>query len=507
MSDPPKPPRQTPATARAYLAAALSGILAGLSRPPIDWGILSLVALVPLFTVVVTARPRRAFVLGFVAGAAYFASLVSWAVYFGSVAVVPFVAVLASVWGAACALIAVLARRGIASPWTTAAVWVVGEGTIARWPLGGFSWGELGYASHDFAALRSLAAIGGVSLVSYVIVVVNAYIARYRRKSSIAALVAIGAAIGLWFAVEPATTPTGTLHIAVVQGNDINRDLTDAEMAAFTLPSKHFALAAGLSGRYDLVVFPESAFHPEQIDDPRITTQLGATARRLHSYVLANGLHDVEGGARVDNRNVLYDRIGHTVATYDKRHLVPFGEWVPWRTTLEHWISALQRIPRDFRPGTSTPIMYVDGRPIATVLCFESAFGYEVRPLIADGAQLIVVSTNNRSYRRSANSAQHVAIGQIRAAETGRALVQAAVSGHSAIVDFRGRVRAETPLFRNGVLTADVVTRRGATLYVRFGEWVYVGSLLALAAALLLATKRGRGVSTPRISSVERSSR
>ena len=81
------------------------------------------------------------------------------------------------------------------------------------------------------------------------------------------------------------------------------------------------------------------------------------------------------------------------------------------------------------------------------MICFESAFGYQVRPLVRDGAEVIVVSTNNRSYRRSANSAQHVAIGQMRAAETGRPVVQAAISGISALIDASGEVQAETELF------------------------------------------------------------
>ena len=86
------------------------------------------------------------------------------------------------------------------------------------------------------------------------------------------------------------------------------------------------------------------------------------------------------------------------------------------------------------------------------MICFESAFGYEIRPLVRDGAEVIVVSTNNRSYRRSANSAQHVAIGQMRAAETGRPVVQAAISGISALIDASGREQAETELFERTVL-------------------------------------------------------
>ncbi len=115
------------------------------------------------------------------------------------------------------------------------------------------------------------------------------------------------------------------------------------------------------------------------------------------------------------------------------------------------------------------------------MICFESVFGYQIRPLVRDGAEVIVVSTNNRSYRRSANSAQHLAIGQIRAAETGRPVVQAAISGISALIDASGREHARTELFERTVLQGSVEATRGSTLYVRFGDWVVLGSLLALA--------------------------
>jgi len=110
------------------------------------------------------------------------------------------------------------------------------------------------------------------------------------------------------------------------------------------------------------------------------------------------------------------------------------------------------------------------------------------------GAQVIVVSTNNRSYERSANSAQHVAIGQMRAAETGRPVVQAAISGISAIIDANGVVRERTKLFERTVLEAAITPTTGQTPYVRYGEWVIWLSALGLAVAVGLAVRRGRPV-------------
>src|SRR5262249_50702478 len=160
-------------------------------------------------------------------------------------------------------------------------------------------------------------------------------------------------------------------------------------------------LARRLQGRYDLVVFPESSMDTGPIGDSYLERNIRAVAARLHTYVLANGPAELPNG-KDSNLDVLYSPEGRVVGTYAKRHLVPFAEYVPWGSTLEPLIGALRQIPVDFEPGKRPGLMTVAGHRVATVICFESAFGYQVRPLVHDGAQLIVLSTNNRSYRRSA---------------------------------------------------------------------------------------------------------
>jgi apolipoprotein N-acyltransferase len=488
---------------RRCVAAASTGVLLALSRPPADLGLLALVALVPLLWSWRGASPRFAALLAFVAGCTYYGLLVSWAWYFGAIAVFPFVAVLSAYWALAGATIARFARGGRRNPLLTAAVWVLAEALVARWPFGGFSWGEVGYALHDVAPARSLAALGGLPLVSLVVVAVNGslldllVVAHRRRRpraramvrfsaATLAAVVVI-AALASAFALRP--TPAGKLRVAILQGNDLNRDLTPAELDARYLSRSHFDLAQRLSGHYDLVIFPESSLDGDPRVDPWLESNLVSTATRLHSAVLANALADAPDG-RALNQDVLYDPEGRLVATYAKRHLVPFGEFVPFRHELR-FISELKKIPRDFAPGSQPGLATVSGHRIATVICFESAFGYQIRPLVKAGAQVIVVSTNNRSYERSANSAQHVAIGQMRAAETGRPVVQAAISGISALIDAHGRVVTRTRLFDRTTVTATVTATRGETPYVRFGEWVVVASIIGVAlAAAAAATDR-----------------
>ncbi len=109
-----------------------------------------------------------------------------------------------------------------------------------------------------------------------------------------------------------------------------------------------------------------------------------------------------------------------------------------------------------------------------------------------DGAHVLVLSTNNRSYRRSANSAQHLAIGQMRAAETGRPVVQAAISGISGVIDADGVVHDRTDLFQRTVVETTVEATSGETPYVRYGEWVAQACLVAVAIAIALAGVRSR---------------
>jgi apolipoprotein N-acyltransferase len=484
-------------------AAAASGALLALARPPADLGPLALIALVPLFLAWEGVGTRSRAALTFIAGIVYYGALVSWAWYFGAVAIVPLVLALAAYWAAAGAVTGWLSAHGVRSPWLTAAVWVAAEAVVARFPLEGFSWGEVGYALHDLPPARDLAGVGGVAFLSFVVVALNAHISQAvaRRRqglpltstaAGIAAIVTL-TAIAAVAAPEPETS--GELRVAILQGNDKNRDLTRREKAERYLPVSHLELAEQVTDPVDLIIFPESSLDEDPRVDRALGRRLGAVAREHDAWVLGNAVADAPDGRAV-NLNVLYAPDGTLVGTYTKRHLVPYGETVPLRSILERWIGGLERVPRDFAPGDRPGIFDIASARVATVICFESAFGYEVRPLVDQGAEAIVVSTNNRSYRRSANSAQHLAMSQIRAAETGRPVIHAGISGISAFVDARGNIHGQTDLFDRTLLERTVTTTRGETLYVRFGEWAMWGSVLAVAAAVAVAVvvRRRRSV-------------
>jgi apolipoprotein N-acyltransferase len=444
--------------------------------------------------------PRWAALLGGAFGLAYFGVLLDWARYFGAVAIAPLVIAEAAFVAATGALVAAFAQRGFRSPWLVAAVWVVVEGLRARWPLGGLPWGQVGVALHDFAPARALASVGGVSLVSFAVVAANGLLLdglialrdRHRRallraSAALLMLVVVGAVNDI---ARYQPTVTGHLRFALLQGNDQDRRLTDHEIESDYLTRRHFALAARLRGHYDLVVFPESALEDDPTQSHSLRAHLVAVGRKHGAVVLANALTETHDGG-VANSNLAYTPGGRLEGVYSKQHLVPFGEYVPFRSELG-FIGELGQVPVDYEAGHRRVLFHVAGKPIATVICFESAFAPLVRAYVRDGAQAIVVSTNNRSYRRSGLAAQHLALSQMRAAETARPVLHASISGISGVVDADGGVHDTSKLFVNKITTGTVATTTGETLYVRFGEWVLGLAALTLIGLAALSAVRER---------------
>ena len=481
--------------------AAASGLALAFAFPSADIGLLALVALVPLCWLWHDTGPRGGALLGFVAGLAFFGVHLSWTWYFGAIAIVPLVALQASFWAAAGGVIGALGRRGVRSPFLIAAVWVVFEAARTRWPLGGLAWGQTGVALHNFASARALASFGGVPLVSFAVVAVNGLLAELLRSLRASGRARILAVVGLVVVIGMTTIastfrfvprPNGTFRFALLQGNDKNRYLTADEIDANYLTRSHLRLAATLRGRYDLVVFPESALGTDPERDPGLRAELIRIARVHHTWIMANVVDEVSEPGRAFNANRLYSPDGQLVGTYAKRHLVPFGEFVPWRDSLS-FIGALQQIPHDFTAGHRLGIETVAGHRIGSVICFESAFGPLMRENAAAGAEVIAVTTNNRSYRRSANSEQHIALSQMSAAAIGRPVLQAAISGITAVIDASGVVHQRSELFHNTVVDGSVTPTTGETPYVRFGDWVEWGSgLIVLGAFGALGALRAR---------------
>jgi apolipoprotein N-acyltransferase len=464
--------------------------------------VLAFLAPIPFLWLVREVRPWRSAVLGLAFGVAYFGAVLYWIWQFGELA-----------WGAltlACA--AYMAAFGLLAPavwrWDRpirsvaglAALWTVQEWLRGMWPVGGFGWGQLGSTQTGNPFLIRLASVTGVWGVSFVVVLVAGLlmlaVERARSRPTAAAVLA---GIALVLSLSPGLIPIPradgqTLDVAAVQVDvrrarglpPVQEDQRVAEMNV----ALHRRLVAHPP---DLAVWGESALDPGA-SATNVRTQVTGAIRDVGVPTLAGAVVEGPDGA-FHNEGLLFGGDGRLIGEYRKVHLVPFGEYVPFRDKLS-WISALQQIPYDETPGERVHPLRFDGITFGDVICFENSFPSIDRTLIAQGAGFLVVQTNNASYGFTAASRQHLLMSQLRAVENGRWVVHAAVSGISAFIDPDGRVVAETGLFEPAILRHRIQVSTRRTLYTRFGDWVPWASLV-LSAGLLLGRRRKRRPSRP----------
>ncbi|MFO6289144.1 apolipoprotein N-acyltransferase, partial [Pseudomonas aeruginosa] len=169
---------------------------------------------------------------------------------------------------------------------------------------------------------------------------------------------------------------------------------------------------------------------------------------------------------------------------YYKRHLVPFGEYVPFRDLLGSALDVLGAPMSDFTPGREAHVLNAAGVPVGALICYEAVFGAEVTELLPE-AQLLVNVSNDAWFGSSLGPLQHFQMARMRAIETGRDLLRATNTGITAAINHEGKVLKRAPQFEVATLSAEVTPRTGAPPYVRWRDWPVLG-LTALGLGLLL---------------------
>jgi apolipoprotein N-acyltransferase len=194
----------------------------------------------------------------------------------------------------------------------------------------------------------------------------------------------------------------------------------------------------------------------------------------------------------VDNDGIVWDPVTGPGAVYVKQHPVPFGEYVPFRSFLGHFIGRLSLVPMDFAHGKHTGLLTVGPARIGDVICFEIAYDGLVRKTVNAGGRVIVVQTNNATYARTPESAQQLAISRLRAVEHGRAVLIAATSGISAVISPNGDVVEQSPELTPALLVHRVPLRDSRTIADRLGEGPEALLSLVGLCAVALVCVRGR---------------
>jgi apolipoprotein N-acyltransferase len=297
--------------------------------------------------------------------------------------------------------------------------------------------------------------------------------------------------------VPAAPAPSGTpLDIVVVQaglrgGHGLAQGQTTEQVFANHVRRTE-ALAGAPGGPPDLVVWGEGAADADPLTNPDRLAAVTRAARAAGAPILLGATTRLDD-THLATEGLLFTPQGRLADRYQKRRLVPFGEFVPFGSVLGRLIPATRDgVPYDKVPGHRLEPLLIDGVPVGPLVCWESAYPADARQLTREGARLLLVMTNNASFGTGAGPRQHLAAGQLRAVETGRTIVQAAVTGISAVIEPSGQTRDETGLYQETVIRVRADQRDGATLYVRFGRLIEAGLVGVAVGGLLLAFLRWR---------------
>jgi len=399
------------------------------------------------------------------------------------------------------ALFAWWSSRGLGSPLAAAVAWVALD-HLRSFLFTGFPWATLGYAQHQNDWMLGLAPWTGVYGLSFVSVLGGATLAyfysswrdvgsegpgpRPGRGVVLASLFVLVASLALGaLDRRSAESPAGSaVRVGVVQGNIEQGVKWNASWRERTLARYERLSRAAVEEGARLVLWPETAVPGALEGDSMLRERLTGLARELDVALVVGGVGisaDAEVGdvAYYDSAFVVDPQAG-LVERYDKTHLVPFGEYLPFRTLLGAFLGALASgiAPGDVTPGVAPRAVEValeDGRRIRVgiPICYELLFPDLVRRFAKSGAGLLLAVTNDAWYGRTGAPYQFLAITALRAAETRLATARAANTGVSAFIDARGRVRDATPIFQPAVRVSLMTVRagsEGASFYARHGD-------------------------------------
>ncbi|MEW2118863.1 apolipoprotein N-acyltransferase [Streptomyces sp. NPDC005474] len=485
---------------RRSLVAALAGALPMFAFPaPALWWF-AYVALVPWILLVRSAPTgKRAAYDGWFGGLGFMVAVHHWLLPSLHV----FIFVLAALLGALWAPWGLLVHRFLAGRASAGRIaaglvvlpsgWLMVE-LVRSWQGLGGPWGMIGSSQWQVAPALRLASVGGVWLLSFLVVAVNVAVAvliavRESRLPAVAGLVATAAVTSAAWVWSPRPEADGRVRIAVVQPG-----VVDGAGSA----EKRFALEEALTRRLagqdvDLVVWGESSVGYDLAGRPDLAKRLASLSRATGADLLVNVDARRSDQPGIYKSSVLVGPDGPTGDRYDKMRLVPFGEYIPARSLLGWATSVGKAAGEDRRRGSKQVVMDVGhGLRIGPMVCFETAFPDMSRHLARDGAQLLVAQSSTSSFQHSWAPKQHASIAALRAAETGRPMVHATLTGVSAVYGPSGeRVGSWLGTGASTSAVYDVPLARGVTPYVRFGDWPVHAAVVVL---VILGAVEGVGL-------------
>jgi len=513
-----------------YFPAMASGFLLtlGFPDPGLFW--LSFFALVPLWTALENRSAGQGFKLGLVTGLIHFLCLIYWlvptlTVYGGltfglALATLILLSLYLALYPALFAWILTKVRAPtVLAPLWGATVWV-GLEFIRTHALSGFPWGVLGYSQYANPLLLQMADIFGVLGISFVIVACNGSLAMawplVRRWKGICkcgqkhpdtapglapglALIPLACSLGLLAMalgygalrlpeVRKMEASAYQATIAVIQGNFQQDQKWSPEFKTETV--NRYGELSLASAPADLIIWPETALPFYYGRDPVFSSQVDEIVRQARSFFLVGSPAAKIDGNTVEyyNRAYMLTPMGLVNGYYDKSHLVPFGEYVPFQDLL-FFVEKITAQAGNFSSGTTgkTPLAF-GTHATGVLICFEILFPDISRHFVLNGADLLTTMTNDAWFGKTAAPAQHYAIAVLRAVENRRSLVRAANTGISGFILPTGETCAATGLFESAGLVRTVPTLTQTTFFTRHGD---LSGLAAMVAILLVFVVKG----------------
>ncbi len=451
-----------------WVAAIASGLLLFAAFAPFEMAEAAWIALVPLLVAVRGASLRRAFDYGLLAGSVFWLASISWLTHVtigGWVGLALYCALYVALFAAGAAL---WLRRWGCDRWLknlsfmtfAAAGWAGLELVRSTW-FSGFPWNPLAATQYRNTALLQMGAWGGVHGVSALVVWVNAglavtvmqYIERKgtwgrRPHPELIAAFLVVALVFAWGVKRLRATDPGAdpVRLALIQTNIPQDEKWDEAKIEFIYGRlRNLTRGALRAGPADLIVWPETAL-PDDVANSEPSYGLVYELVTNGVPLLVGSMDSrwlEEGGPLYYNSSFLFDKRGAVLDIYDKQHLVPFGEYLPFPGLLS-FLRALTPIGESFSCGTTATVFRLPERNLAfsALICFEDTLPALSRAAVRNGARLLLNQTNDAWFDPSAASRQHMIQSILRAVENGVPLVRVANTGASCVIDRRGVIQS-----------------------------------------------------------------
>ncbi|WP_084614081.1 apolipoprotein N-acyltransferase [Nakamurella lactea] len=507
------------------LAAAAGGLTlyAAFAPSTLWWAAIVGIALLGLS--VYGVRGRSGYGLALVFGLTFYLPLLNWSgVYVGSLPWVALAVAEALLTGLVGILLAWAARRLPWWPIWAAAAWGAGEALRARFPFGGFPWGSLAFSQPDGPLVPAASLLGSAgltfvtALAGFSLAVLLRRCWGHRRTLAVRVLVLplvlLVVAFGLGLAgrltmvsqADAASYPHRT--IAVIQGNvpkpglDFNaRRMAVTDNHAQRTHELAAAVHAGTAPQPDLVIWPENSSDIDPYTNADAAQVISDAVDDIGVPVLIGAVVGTDQPHSYYNMGIVWYPGTGPGETYIKRHPIPFGEYMPWRSFFRIFSDKVDLLTGQFLPGSRVGNFDVAGIPFGDLICFEVVEDGLTRDVVNGGAQVLVVQTNNATFGWTDETYQQQAMSRVRAVEHGRSVLIAATSGVSAVIRPDGSVESKIPLFTPGYLVPSVPLIDRTTPGTVLGAWVEwlvtIATPLALLWLFVAARRRDRVGSRP----------